>query len=305
MESSVPSRLAASNKIAIVRIRSLGDCVLSTPAIHLLKQRRPKLEIAVVVEPAWRAVYEGNPDISAILPPTNTALWDFGAEFCLDFHGGSRAARLAFFSGAKHRAGFAHATLRSAYNIRIPTAQQILGTQRRVHTAEHMASAMFYLGVPECDVPRARLFTDDRSTSRGPYAIIHPLASKPEKTWQAAGFLRVAEYLRDHAGIEAVFIASEGQDLSAFAGWRTITGAPLPDIKALIAGATLFIGNDSGPAHIAAAFGVPPVVLFGPSNPAIWGPWGTRGEVIQAEGLIDSITVAQVTKAVDRLMVAA
>jgi heptosyltransferase-3 len=44
------------------------------------------------------------------------------------------------------------------YNVRIPRAQDILGVDRHVHTAEHLASAMFYLGVPRCEIPRARLF---------------------------------------------------------------------------------------------------------------------------------------------------
>ena len=53
-------------------------------------------------------------------------------------------------------------------------------------------------------------------------------------------------------------------------------------MKTLISKATLFVGNDSGPAHMAAAFGVPSVVLFGPSKPAIWGPWRTESEIIVA-----------------------
>jgi heptosyltransferase-3 len=79
----------------------------------------------------------------------------------------------------------------------------------------------------------------------------------------------------------------------------------MPQIKSLISGASFFVGNDSGPAHMAAAFGVPPVVIFGPSDPVIWGPWGIRGEVLKAEGPIGAVDVSQVTAAVDRLRVAA
>src|ERR1035441_10312155 len=303
IEGSAP--LTGASKILVVRVRSLGDCVLSTPAIHLLKQSRPAAEIAVVVEPEWEAVFEGNPDVSRILLPTFRSVWSFEPEVCIDFHGGNTAARLTFMSGAKFRAGFTHFKRRAAYNGRIPTAQEITGYGRKVHTAEHMATAMFYLGVPPCEVPRARLFATPAQKHRAPYAVIHPVAASPEKTWSQAGFLQVAEYLREHHNIESVFIAGKDQDLSAFTGWPTISGARLNEIKTLIAGASLFVGNDSGPAHMAAAFGVPPVVIFGPSDSVIWGPWGTRGEVVQADGPIGGVAVERVIAAVDHLRVPA
>jgi heptosyltransferase-3 len=297
--------LTGASRILIVRLRSLGDCVLSTPAIRLLKRDRPDKAIGVVVEPAWRAVFEGNPDISRIVPPTHGGVWDFNPDVCIDFHGGNTAARLTFFSGARYRAGFGHFKRRAAYNILIPKAQEIMGYGRTIHTAEHLASAMFHLGVKQRAVPRARLFAAAPGLQRAPYAVIHPVAATQEKTWPAAGFLRVAEHLRSQHQLQPVFVAAKDQDLSAFAGYETVSGAPLGDLKTLISAASLFVGNDSGPAHIAAAFGVPPVVIFGPSDPAIWGPWDTRGEVVKASGPIGSVEVVQVIAAVDRMRVAA
>jgi ADP-heptose:LPS heptosyltransferase len=279
--------------------------VLSTPAIQLLKRSRPHVRIGVVVEPEWRAVYEGNPDISDILPPTHKAVWRFQADVAIDFHGGNTAARLTFFSGARYRAGYAHFKRRAAYNLRIPRVQEITGESRTVHTAEHMTTAIFYLGAKPQEIPRAQLFASPPNSARSPYAVIHPVAATPAKTWAAAGFLQIAEHLRRHHHLEPVFIAAKSQDLSAFSNWPTVSGTPLADLKTLISGATLFIGNDSGPAHIAAAFGVPPVVIFGPSDPLIWGPWRTPGEVVKAAGPIESIAAAQVISAVDRMRVAA
>ena len=63
-----------------------------------------------------------------------------------------------------------------------------------------------------------------------------------------------------------------------------IRNAPLAQVKSVMAGAQLFIGNDSGPAHIAAAFGVPVVVLFGPSDPVNWAPWRTEAQVLTNPG---------------------
>jgi ADP-heptose:LPS heptosyltransferase len=77
----------------------------------------------------------------------------------------------------------------------------------------------------------------------------------------------------------------------------------LSDIKQLLASSTLFVGNDSGPAHMAAAFGVPVVVIFGSSNPAIWGPWRTASEVITAPAGMANISADHVLEALARLRV--
>ena len=94
----------------------------------------------------------------------------------------------------------------------------------------------------------------------------------------------MAEHLRHDHDLETVFIAGPGEDLSAFAGFRTVVGAPLEETKSLLQGASLFLGNDSGPAHMAAAFGLPVVVLFGPSDAVVWAPWQTASEVLVEPG---------------------
>lgn len=295
--------LPPSAAVAVLRLRSLGDCVLTTPAIHLLKSARPDIRIAVVVEERFAPVFSGNPDVDALLPPSVSAVRRWRPELCLNLHGGTRSLALAAASGARFRAGFAHFRASGMYNIRIPTAQEVLGVSRKVHTAEHLASAIFHLGVPAGTVGRARLFALPLS-AEGPYAVLHPIASAPHKTWRSDGFLEVARHLAREHGLEPVFIGGPGEDLTAFAPFRTVSGAPLETIKSLIAGASLFVGNDSGPAHIAAAFGIPLVVIFGSSDPVVWAPWRVEAEVIVSEGPVQSVEAGQVTSAVDRLRVA-
>src|SRR5918995_765525 len=117
--------------IVIVRLRSLGDCVLTTPAIRILKSSRPDLKISVVAEERFAAVFEDNPDVTAILPPAMKGVAFRRPELCINFHGGSRSLVLTAASRARYRAGFAHYRASSVYNIRIPTAQQILGVGRK------------------------------------------------------------------------------------------------------------------------------------------------------------------------------
>ena len=292
--------LSRGSRVAILRLRSLGDCVLTTPALDILKRFRADLHIAIFVEDRFREIFEGNPDLDEIHPPDLPALRRFRPQLCLNLHGGTRSAWMTELSGARYRAGFGHYRQQFVYNVRIPRAQEILGVSRKVHTAEHLASAMFFLGAPIVEIPRARLVPStvpDRPAT--PAAILHPLASSPEKTWPAAHFLAVADHLKQ-AGLDPVFIGGPGDDLSPFAAFRTVRGAPLSQIKLLLAGAALFVGNDSGPAHMAAAFGLPTVVVFSTGDPEIWGPWRTAGEVVQAPA-----GAAQVIDALHRLRVPA
>jgi ADP-heptose:LPS heptosyltransferase len=273
--------------------------VLSTPALDILKRFRPDLRLAVMVEDRFRAVFEGNPDLDEILPPALGALRRWRPRLCLNLHGGGRSAWMTALSGARYRAGFGHFRYKAVYNVSIPRAQEILGVERKVHTAEHLASAVFYLGAPVTEIPRAKVLVPPLPAGRGSVVVIHPFATTPGKTWHATGFLAVAQHLKQ-SGLDPIFIGGGGDDFSPFHPFRAIAGAPLSEIKSLIAGASLFVGNDSGPAHMAAALGVPTVVIFGGSDPAIWGPWRTASEVVIAPA-----GVAQVLDALARLRVAA
>jgi ADP-heptose:LPS heptosyltransferase len=331
---TVLDQLPQGARVAIVRLRSLGDCVLTTPAIGLLNRARPDLAIGVVVEERFRAVFEGNPAVKQILPPAWAAVRQWRPTLCVNLHGGTRSQWITALSGAPWRAGFAHHNTTLAYNIKIPRAQKILRVERTVHTAEHMASAFFALGVRLQDVPRAQLFAGDSLESakgadarrqsakdlarpsggaldtapvlsgslvKGKYAVLHPFASAPDKQWRAERFCEVARYL-SLWNIKPVFLAGPQDSVAAFREHQIAQGS-LNDAKALLSKAAVFIGNDSGPAHVAAAFGTPSVVLFGSSNPAIWGPWQTEAEIVVAPEGLKQVSVSRVIAAVERLRI--
>ncbi len=280
----------------------MGDCVLTTPALALLKQARPDLEVGLVVEDRFAAIFDRNPAVSAILPPQYGAILRWHPACCINLHGGTRSQLLTAASLAPVRAGFAHHRGSFVYNVKIPVPQGILHTERTVNTAEHLASAVFYLGVPLAEIPRACLFADPAPAAR-PYAMIHPTAAMPYKVWPAERFLAVAEHLELAHGLETVVIGSAADDLTAFRRYRVVAGAPLSEVKSLIAGAKLFVGNDSGPAHIAAAFGVPVVVLFGRlDHQVVWAPWkAVASKTFASPEGISGIPLADVIAAVDAL----
>jgi heptosyltransferase III len=302
LSDSVPpllDRLDNGARVAVIRLRSLGDSVLTTPALTLLHQHRPDLEIGVAVEERFAEVFRNHPAVSKIIPPAKLAARAFAPQLCLNLHGGTRSVWMTALSGARWRAGFGHHAHAWVYNQRVPRAQQILGVERTVHTAEHLASAMFWLGVPAREIPRASLYAEPARRTR-PYAVIHALASAPEKMWPAANFLAVARHLQER--LEPVFIGGPGEDLSAFAEFTTAAGNSLAETKSLLAGASFFVGNDSGPAHMAAAFGLPAVVLYGTSDPVVWAPWRTAARTFVSPQGLARIATDQVIEAIDGLL---
>jgi len=303
--SLLPS-LPAAARILVIRLRSIGDIVLLTPALHLLKEWRPDLRVSVVVESRFRELLEGNPDVEEILEADTGAGWGKilsrartvrelrrrKFSLCVNLHGGPTSTLLAGLSGASWKAGFEHHRARALYQILIPDARIILG-QPAIHTAEHQASAFFYLGLPRRDIPRAQLFVNaahaawweekrsslDLAAPRE-YALLHPAALYVTKQWAPEHFARLGAYLEREARLATVFSCGPGEspaldavERSAGAPLRRLGDASLGQFAAALAGARLFVGNDSGPAHMAAALARPSVVIFGSSSSQIWGPW--------------------------------
>ena len=300
--AGVLDRIPQGSRVAIVRLRSMGDCVLTTPAIALLKQARPDLEIAVVVEERFAGIFEGNPDVAAVLPPSAGRIARLRPWLCLNLHGGTRSQWLTLASRARIRAGFGHHRGAALYHVRIPTAQQIYGAEKPFHTAEQLASAVFYLGVPQAEIPPARLFAQPYVAEKA-YAVIHPAAAMAYKTWPAEGFLEVAAHLEQRWRLAPVFIGARSDDLTPFSGYQVVQGASLGVLKSLLASAAIFIGNDSGPAHVACALGVAVVVLYGRTEHEIhWAPWRAKAARTLADARgIAAIPAARVIEAVDDL----
>ena len=297
--ASILEGLAPGSRVTILRLRSLGDCVLTTPAIAILKQARPDLRLRIVVEPRFAAIFAGNPDLDEIVPPTLRAAR--GSDLCLNLHGGSRSMWIAAASMARVRTGFSHHVGAWLYSAPIPRAQQILGEERTVHTAEHLASAMFYFGAPRVEIPRARLYASPWPDAPERYAVVHPFASAEHKQWPAERFVHAMRHLQQHWQLTPIVIGAPGDDIAAFHGFRCVAG-PLEQTKQILASAKVFLGNDSGPAHMAAAFGVPVTVLYGSSDPVVWAPWRTRSETFVSAAGLQKITVDEVTDAFARLL---
>ena len=333
------------NKVLLVRLRSIGDTILMTPCLEALKQFKPDVETTVVSEASAAPVLEGHPLIDDLLV-TNKDLRSrsrliaqvrrHGFDVAFNLHGGTTAMWLTSMSGAKHTIGFREQRGSWMLSDRAPAPNLLLG-RTKIHSVEQQLALLGFAGVPAPQQPRLslavssdvvatvqekliRVGLDVPSPASRRFAIVAPGAAFESKRWTARGFASVIDHLKNRWGLESIIIAGPGQDqiageVSALSESksRILSQIDLVELKAVIAHfGRVFIGNDSGPMHIAAAFECPVVAVFGSSNPDVWHPWsraayrvvgGERGRPDgDIRGSIDRIEVHEVIAAVDEVV---
>ncbi len=349
-DSLLPS-LPEGSRLLIIRLRSLGDVLLATPAFRALKQWRPDLRLSVLVYDRFAPVLAGNPDLEEVIAfnPDGAAVpfaivgvatrlrrRRFAA--CFNLHGGTLSALLTWASGAPHCIGFGHFRFGFLYTLRTPDTRQLFG-RNGLHTVEAQFAPFYAAGLPQGEIPPLQLFPQAEAqaavaqtlATRGirpgsRYAVLHPAANFFTKEWPFERYAALARLLEQEYGLAPVFTCGpgEGRKLDAVAhaaekALLRLDSLSLSELMALIAGATLFIGNDSGPAHIAAALGRPTVVLYGSSDSSRWHPWRAPHAIVQnyypcnpcrgdrcyafaQPDCILSITLEQVRAAVEQLL---
>lgn len=162
------------------------------------------------------------------------------------------------------------------------------GAGNREHCADFFARQV---GAPEPAIPRI----DCGAAAPGNYAVIHPFSGSARKNWPLRRYRELAELL----GVPVRWCA--GPDDAAGPALRDVVQIEdLYELGQYIAGARVYIGNDSGITHLAAAAGAPVVALFGPTDPGVWGPRGSRVRIVQ--GALESTTVQRVADEVAALM---
>ncbi len=300
-------------RILVVRLRSIGDTVLTTPSLFALRRFLPHTQIDILLEDWVAPVLEGSDLVNrviAIARDSRTARARLARELrashydvVYNLHGGTTATLLTRATGAKHRVGFGHYQYARLHNHAAPSSLEIW-QRPSLHSAEQQLALIGWTGVPVTDRPSTRLAVTERSLravsaklrqagagdDEKPFAVIHPAAAFDTKQWATENFARVAEELTAR-GLMVIAIVSQKEKQVVEALIRQ-TSAPviglsdlsLPEVTALASGARLFVGNDSGIAHIAAATGAPCVVIFGSSNVVHWRPWTMNpNEVVREE----------------------
>jgi len=291
--------------ILVIKLRYLGDVLLSTPTLRALKATYPTARVTALVNRGTDEILAANPDVDEIMPLDRGSIieqWRFaisvrrrGFDLVIDLTDGDRAAILTWMSGALVRIGF---NAEQRWTGRCYTTA--VSADPVAHRIERDLTALTPLNIVATDrVPRLWLTHKDEALadellsklglrSDQSIVILQPGARYWFKAWPTDRFAELADRLTDQFGCQVLVGGSQQeQDLTQLvvkqAKSRLISIAGLLTIRtlaALLKRAALFVGNDTGVMHIATAVGTPVVGLFGPSNPREWGPRGGPAEVI-------------------------
>jgi heptosyltransferase-3 len=319
LEGDEPQALAPARwdwsgvrRLLVVRLRSIGDTVLATPSLFALRRFLPHAQIHILLEDWVAPVLDGSDLVDRVIPiarDSKTGRARLARELrasrydvVYNLHGGTTATLLTRATGAKHRVGFGHYQYARLHNHAAPSSLEIW-QRPSLHSVEQQLALIGWTGVPVTDRPPTRLAVTDSSLlsvaeklraagfddQDRPFAVIHPAAAFDTKQWAAENFARVADELNARGLTPIVIVSAKEKQMLGSLMQQTsarvigLSDLGLPEVTALASGARLFVGNDSGIAHIAAAAGAPCVVIFGSSNVAHWRPWTTNPSEVVCE----------------------
>lgn len=332
-------------RVLLVRLRSIGDTVLMTPCLQALNEWRPGIEIGVVTEPLATPVLQGHLLVDHLFVAGKSLASRLGLvarlrrkhfDVAFNLHGGTTAMMLTALSGARHTIGYRGQRGSWLLNARAPAPTVIFGREN-IHSVEQQLALLKWAGVSLPESPRLSVAADtdaraavrarlvrvgipDSTLASVRFAIVAPGAAFDSKRWTSRGFAAVIEHLENRWQLESLVIAGPGQERIATevakasrAHPRLLLRIGLAELTALVGSfGCVFVGNDSGPMHIAAALGCPIVAVFGSSNPDVWHPWtDTAYRVLGGErsvpdsgvrGVIDRVDVEQVIAALDDVL---
>ena len=282
-------KLSPQSRILLIRLRSMGDCLLLTSPIRALKEEFPGFRITVLVEARFAGCFEGNPDVVDVLSITRKReglrLPRRRFDLVINLHGGPTSLAYALLATG-HRIGFEQFRCKWLYEGLLPSPDPTL------HSVEATLAAFNWLGLRQKTAPPLQFAGKSEkgmrmlASLRKPYAVIHPGALMDTKRWSAQRFAEFALALQE-LGLATILTCGPGEGSTVaevarhLSSPQMILGLSIPELAELIRSARLYAGNDSGPMHLAAAVGTPIVALWGSSESRRWRPWVVEHAVVQ------------------------
>ncbi len=303
-------------RILIVKTGAIGDIVHTLPALAALRRALPDAHLAWAVERGGPAkLLRDNPCLDDLIEvdtrawrknllhsDTRTAISQAlsslrNPEFdvALDFQGLLKSGMIAWLSRAPRRIGFDRAALRepaSAWllteTVSVDDRDQII--RKNLKLVARLGCAVnndyeFPVGLSAAD---ERFAEEQLRQSGGALAIINPGGGWPTKLWNAEGFAAIADRLWQAYGLRSVITYGPGEEALATSvitrtrsGTAVMIDSTLKQFFALARKATLFIGGDTGPLHLAAAAGAPIVGIYGPTPARRNGPFAKDDIVVE------------------------
>lgn len=282
-------------RILVLRGGALGDFLVTLPALALLRQKWPDAQIDFVGN-ATAAVLARKVGLINGIESQHTAPWHqlYGGELAADFR--------------KRLAG---------YDLVISFWPDSDGELHRLFPLREGQRFIAESAAP-CTKPASRHFSAIVSNLTGLSAkdwialatpvpadvvAIHPGSGSPRKNWPMERWITIAGWLRDTTRLRPVFILGEAEaDRAVFAGFESWRDLPLQALAQRLSRCRLFLGHDTGVSHLAAACAQAGLLLFGPTDPAIWAPPNPHFHVLQQGETLDAISVNDVSAKISAML---
>jgi ADP-heptose:LPS heptosyltransferase len=286
-------------RILVTRLRYLGDIILSTPLLDVLRERLPAAHLEYLTHDAFAPALEGHPALDRVhrLPARPSLRETFAVvsalrrprlDWCFDLFGNPRSALIVALAAPRHSVGPARGLRSRLYGERrgrppgdrsairhhldklVPLfGQEIRSRPPRIHVRADERQA------------GARLATGDDG---GAFVLVHPGSTWPDKAWPEDRWPSLIEGIIDRLDLPVrVIEPPNAPGLAQKVAAQTRGDVrPLPQLGlrpllGVVAASSLYVGNDGGILHAAVATQVPTVGLLGPTEPDIWFPYGQFG----------------------------
>lgn len=297
---------AKVKRILLIKLRGIGDVILSTVVFNNLRKDFPGAKIDYLTEAPSRTALELLPFINEILLFDKNSPNSFSLirkirknryDLVFDFYSNPRTALITFLSGASYRAGFPYRGRNYAYNLKGPeerdkfhAAQLHLEFLKKLGLS-HDSTELFF-SLSDEDIKFSNDFFKEKFNTNDLVFGISPSGGWASKKCDPVKFAEIGDSVIDEFSAKILLLWGPGDHSEALEIRKLmknkVTLAPLTDIRkmgALIKNCSALIANDSGPMHISTAVKTPTLSLHGPTNPLLQGPFGDKHEWIRLDEL--------------------
>jgi lipopolysaccharide heptosyltransferase I len=308
------SVLKKDANVLIVKPSSMGDIIHAFPVAAAIKKARPDVTVDWISADGFTELVRLSPHVDNVIPffrkewgrnwwiPSTIA---GVAGFLRDGVGGRRYDAVLDLQ-ALFRSGLITAFAKAPVKIGFSNAREFAGVFYNtkitpppgVHSVDTLMSALGGLGIPvdgppvfEIAIPGEARSWAAKITPESPFVAVNPNARWDTKRWPIASFAALSKEIYRRSGALSVIVGGSddverGEELARLIGpaaTNLTASGGFARLAAVLERATLMITHDSGPMHLSAAVGTPVIAMFGPTNPALTGPYGKGHVTVKAD----------------------
>lgn len=295
------SILKKGASVLIVKPSSMGDIIHAFPVVAAIKKARPDVTVDWIAKACFAELVKLSPHVDNIIPFSNGKWWKPSTIISVSgmLFDGARGRRYDAVVDLQSlfRSGFITAFATAPVKIGFSDARECAGLfyntkitpPPNAHAVDRLMSALVGLGIAvdgpaafDIAIPEEARSWASKVTPESPFVVVNPNARWTTKRWPIANFAALSKEVYRRSGALTVIVGGpddveRGEELARLIGpaaTNLTASGGLGRLAAVLERASLMITNDSGPMHLAVAVGTPVVAMFGPTDPALVGPYG-------------------------------